>query len=314
MAEAPLEIVRFESTDPGPRLIVLGAVHGNEPCGPLAIRRILDAARSGAVAIRRGAVTFVPVANPMAWRRAAREGDRNLNRDLRVRPAPRDNEDRLGALLCPLLAEHDVLLDLHSFTGPGPAFVFAGPDDNAGPIEPFGQAGAEWALALRLGVGVAMHGWLDAHEHARLERARLGFPPLPATEGIGTTEFMRSVGGYGLTLECGRHDDAAAVDVAERAVRATLAHLGLVDATPPASTVRAAIRLTESLTCERDGDAMEPAWRTGDAVPDGAILCRRADSSAVRQRGDGFVVFPNPTARPGQTLCYLGRASDRPLS
>ncbi len=314
MGEAPLEIRRFAALEPGPRLIVLGAVHGNEPCGPLAIGRIVDAIRSGAISIRRGSVTVVPVANPMAFRLKTREGDRNLNRDLRARAEPQDNEDRLGTLLCPLLAEHDVLLDLHSFTGDGPPFVFAGPDDNAGAIEPFALAGPEWALARRLGVAVAMHGWLDAHEQFRAERARLGFPPLPATEGVGTTEFMRAAGGYAVTLECGRHDDPDAVGIAERAVRAALAHLGLVDEDPPPSTTRTAIRLSDSLVCEREGDRIADGWRTGDPVPDGAVLGHRADGAPIRQDGPGFIVFPNPRAKPGQMLAFLGRTSDRPLS
>jgi hypothetical protein len=32
--------------------------------------------------------------------------------------------------------------------------------------------------------------------------------------GVGTTEYMRSAGGYALTLECGHHADPAAPDVA----------------------------------------------------------------------------------------------------
>ena len=32
--------------------------------------------------------------------------------------------------------------------------------------------------------------------------------------GVGTTEYMRSVGGCALTLECGSHDDPASIEVA----------------------------------------------------------------------------------------------------
>lgn len=94
--DGPLEAVRFLGLRPGPRLLVLGAVHGNEVCGPLAIREAIEACRSGALRIRRGEVTFVPVANPKAYRQQTREGDRNLNRDLREKPVPQDFEDRVG--------------------------------------------------------------------------------------------------------------------------------------------------------------------------------------------------------------------------
>ena len=59
--------------------------------------------------------------------------------------------------------------------------------------------------------------------------------------GVGTTEYMRSGGGYGITLECGQHDDPAGPAVARVAIERTLAVLGMSDAfpllplTPPAS-------------------------------------------------------------------------------
>ena len=138
-----LDITRFAALAPGPKLLVLGAVHGNETCGPVGIGRVVAAIRAGRLPIRRGLVTFLPVANPQAYRQGTREGDRNLNRDLAERAAPSDNEDRIGNRLCPLIREHDVLLDIHSFTVEAEPFVFAGPEDNEGAVEPFAKAQAE---------------------------------------------------------------------------------------------------------------------------------------------------------------------------
>mgnify|MGYP005605793933 CR=1 FL=1 len=39
--------------------------------------------------------------------------ERNLNRPLLPGASPQDNEDRIANVLCPLLAGHDLLLDLH---------------------------------------------------------------------------------------------------------------------------------------------------------------------------------------------------------
>ena len=52
--------------------------------------------------------------------------------------------------------------------------------------------------------------------------------------GVGTTEYMRSQGangkgGYGITLECGQHDDPDAPEVAYVAIRQTRTLLGLAD-------------------------------------------------------------------------------------
>ena len=169
--------------------------------------------------------------NPLAYANQRRTGDRNLNRKLTPTETPREFEDHVANWLCPLLAAHEVLLDLHSFTAPGVPFVFMGPTDNAGPIEPFDRAAREEALAQRLGVGRAVDGWLTTYAGgvARRQAHAAKFPEatldLDPRYGVGTTEYMRSIGGSALTLECGQHEDPAAPEVAYRAIVNTLAHL-----------------------------------------------------------------------------------------
>ena len=113
--------------EPGPSLIVTGAVHGNETCGTRGIERVLGEIQRGELEILRGRVTLVPICNPLAYKQGQRMGDRNLNRRLQPTAAPQDYEDRIANQLCPLLAAHEVLLDLHSFRGPGQPFVLCGP-------------------------------------------------------------------------------------------------------------------------------------------------------------------------------------------
>jgi predicted deacylase len=308
---APLESVRFHGLTAGPKLLVLGAVHGNETCGPNAIARIIEDCRSGRLLIRRGEVTFVPVTNAKAFRQNTREGDRNLNRDMYERPQPVDNEDRIGRRLTALLREHDMLLDVHSFRGEGVPFVFFGPENNAGELEAFRHDAAELALAACLGVSVAIHGWLDNYVKIIAARERLKLPPLAVTEGYGTTEFMRFAGGYAVTLECGEHTDPASVDVGYAAIRNTLAHLGLIDAHPPASALDTIIHMTEVVICETEGDVAEGGWKTGDAVPMGAVLARRTNGEAVTAPSDGFIIFPSMTAKPGEPIYHFGVTSHR---
>jgi predicted deacylase len=303
--------VRFTGLQAGRKLIVLGAVHGNETCGPTAIARVVAECRAGAIVILRGEVTFVPVANPKAYRLNTREGDRNLNRDMREKPLPNDYEDTIGNRLCALLRQHEALLDIHSFKGEGEPFVFFGPEDNTGELEPFAHGAAETALAACLGVPVAIHGWLDNYARLIEARERLDLPRLSVTEGFGTTEFMRFSGGYGVTLECGRHDDPASAEVGYAAIRRTLAQLGLVNEPPPAPALRTIIQMVDLVICEADGDRLEGSWKTGDAVPAGALVARRADGSAVTAPEAGFIIFPNPNAKPGESICHLGIASSR---
>ncbi|WP_186421284.1 succinylglutamate desuccinylase/aspartoacylase family protein [Bosea sp. CS1GBMeth4] len=312
--DGPLEAVRFIGLRPGPRLIVTGAVHGNEPCGPAAIRRAIEECRTGTIRILRGEVTFLPVTNPKAFRQKTREGDRNLNRDLRERPLPGDFEDRIGNPICALLRQHDALLDIHSFRQEGEPFVFFGPANNRGALEPFARAEEELALAACLGVSTAIHGWLDNYARLLDIRARLPVPRLNVTEGYGTTEFMRFCGGYAVTLECGQHDDPRAADVGYAAIRNTLAQLQLVDAPLPPPALRDVIEMVEVLLCETEGDRAEAGWRTGDAVRAGAVLARRADGAKVTAPSDGYIIFPNVAPRLGEAICHFGVASSRRIA
>ncbi len=306
--------VAFTGQASGPRLIVLGAVHGNETCGSQAIRRVIGEIESGQLHIIAGSVTFVPVTNPLAYARHQRMGDRNLNRNLVPTDAPSEFEDRIANWLCPLLTQHDALLDLHSFHTAGQPFVMLGPEDNDGSLEPFARSSEETALALRLGVHRFVDGWLDTYAAGVARRVAAGASSREADVhyGVGTTEYMRAQGGIALTLECGQHDDAAAPEVAYGAIRNTLAHLGLSGAPAPAAvTDTEALRLYQVIDRAHADDRFVRAWASFDRVQAGEVIGTRHDGTAVRADSAGYVVFPNPNALPGQEWFYLAKPSKR---
>ena len=293
----------WAALEPGPALIVLGAVHGNERCGAHALARALDELLAGRLRLTRGRLTLVPVANPLAFAQNTREGQRNLNRSFIPRPDPQDYEDRVTCQLAPLLAQHDALLDLHSFHTPGAPFAMVGPRDNAGSREPFARAGEEMALARALGAPQVVQGWLEVYDRAARERGEV-----PGDEGIGTNEYMRSQGGYAVTLECGQHDDPRAVAVAGRALYGALAHLGLADvAAPPARFTGPFDRLCDVVLREHAGDRLARDWHSFDDVAAGEVIGWRADGRAVTAPYDGCVLFPHPDAGPGQEWFYLAQ-------
>ncbi|MDQ6639405.1 MAG: succinylglutamate desuccinylase/aspartoacylase family protein, partial [Pseudomonadota bacterium] len=297
---APFKSISYACPRTGTRLVVLGAVHGDETCGTRAIERVVAELDAGTLALAAGRVTFVPVTNPLAYAARRRAGDRNLNRKLQPATTPREHEDHVANWLCPLLAANEVLLDLHSFRAPGTPFVFLGPADNAGALEPFAQAAREEALALRLGVGRAVDGWLATYASGIARRRELAasFPgavlDLDPAYGIGTTEYMRSVGGCAVTLECGQHEDPEAVEVAYRAIVNTLAHLRLIDAADPApATDMESLHLSEVVDKVDAGDTFARPWQGFERVAAGERIGTRHDGTAVVAPFDGVIVFPN---------------------
>lgn len=300
----------------GPRLIVTGAVHGNETCGTEAIRRVLHEIDAGRLRIRGGQVTFVPVTNPLAYAKGDRVGDRNLNRNLTPVAAPRDFEDHIANWLCPLLGQHDVLLDLHSTRASNPPFAMLGPEDNTGALQPFRHFAAERALAARLGVSRFVEGWLATYAdgvRARRARALSGATvPNPLNTdpryGVGTTEYMRQMGGYAITLECGGHNDAEAPEVAYRAIRNTLAWLAISDEpAPPAVEGEETLLLYAVVDREHAGDQFTRTWKSFDPLLKGELVGLRADGMRVEAPASGYIVFPDAAALPGTEWFYLAR-------
>ncbi|MBP6902387.1 MAG: succinylglutamate desuccinylase/aspartoacylase family protein [Burkholderiaceae bacterium] len=315
----PFKSVSYSGRAPGTRLIVTGAVHGNEVCGTLAIRRLIDQIDRGELAIARGQLTLVPVTNPLAHAKGVRAGDRNLNRALGPAAIPREFEDHVANWLCPLLAAHQVLLDLHSFQSNGRPFVMVGPLDNRGPVEPFEQAAREEAWVRVLGVDRAVDGWLGTYAHGvarrQAEAAAAGLSgtlDLNPNYGVGTTEYMRAQGGCALTLECGQHQDPAAPEVAYRAIRHTLAHFGLTDEPAPAPVPQIeALSLHEVIDKRHANDRFARPWQSFDALAEGELIGTRADGTEVRAPRAGRIVFPNAVAQARNEWFYLAQPSGR---
>jgi predicted deacylase len=307
---------RFLGFGPGPRLLFLGAVHGNETCGTRALERLVAELAQGNLRIARGALTVVPVTNPLAYARGLCEGDRNLNRALMARATPREFEDHVANVLCTLFAEHDVLVDFHSFHAPGEPFVLVGPNDNEGAVEPFAQAREEETLAAHLGPRRIVEGWMSAYTSGvRRRRGPEANEDDLAREfayGIGTTERMRASGGYAVTIECGQHEDPEAPEVAYHAARQALALLGLVDENPaPAQGPFEVLRLREVVDRAHEGDRFVRAWKSFDPVEAGELVAVFADGRELRAPQAGRVVFPNPSAEVGTEWVYFAHASDR---
>lgn len=303
--------IHYAGLQSGVRLVVTGAVHGNETCGTKAIQRVMQELDSGALLVRCGAVTFVPVTNPLAYAKGERAGERNLNRNLFPNSNPQDFEDRVANWLCPLLAQHDVLLDLHSFNAASEPFVMVGPRNNDGPLEPFKHEQQERALARRLGVRRFVDGWLRTYgDGVRRRMNNSSELQTVLRYGMGTTEYMRSTGGYALTLECGQHDDPQAPEVAYRAILNTLAFLGLIDAPAPepvAPEHMEALSMVAVYDKQHADDTFNRAWSSFDPVRQGEEIGRRADGTPVLAEFDGRILFPDSAAGANSEWYYMTR-------
>lgn len=272
-----IDALRFFSRGPGPRVLLLGGVHGEEKPGVIALERLAAEFESGGLSLARGQLTIVPRANAEAVERGLHFVDENLNRIVRPHDAPANREQGLAAELAALIAAHDAVLDLHGTPAPTVPFVFL--DDESVPVR-------GWAEAL--GADFLVMGW----------------PALYAgSDALTTTGYAQTLGKRALTVEAGRNDDPAAAEFAFDAARRAIAHFGLIIGTPRRPRPKA-VRLTGMVRREREGAFARP-WSNFDPVKKGDVLARCADGEEMRAPEDAFVVMPYEAAAVGEEWYYL---------
>ncbi len=282
-------ISHFLHTGPqdGAKLLVFGAIHGDEQCGPVAIGKVMDRIRAGTLPIVRGSITFVPVCNPEAYAEKNRVHKENLNRIFKKTENPDSYEAALANELCALVDECDALLDIHSSFVPAPSNVF---------VDYPTQENLAFAKSLR--PDFLVFDWPKVYENNEF-----AFP------GWTTDRYAHEAGKIGILAECGKHDDLNAEALAERYIERALEHFGLTALGPPPVAEEPAprsVHMTDIYKRESADDTFVKAWHHLEEVPGGSIIATRANGEEVRASSDCFILFPKDYALPGGEWFYLG--------
>lgn len=294
-----IAISRFETLNPGPHLIVLGAVHGNETCGTTAIRKLIDELNNG-LSLTKGTLTCVPICNPKAYEQGTRFYERNLNRAMYIKESPKDYEDFIDPVLCSLIDQADVLLDIHSYASQGGPFGFLG-STNTQEIE----------YCRSLGINDFVYGWAEA----------FGKVEEDPRDNMGTVEYARSVGCVATTIECGNHLNDDAADIAYYTIINALTHLGMMD---PRGVEQDRVKPTDQQRFvqmksvfykEKEGDTTQP-WKHYDTVEKNDVLATYADGEELVAPERGVIILPKLHTSVGGEWFYFGveTASPEPQS
>ena len=128
--------------------------------------------------------------------------------------------------------------------------------------------------------------------------------------GVGTTEYMRSTGGYALTLECGQHADPQAPEVAYQAIMNTLAFHKLIEAPAPQPAPYEEIEALSMVVVHDkldEGDHFTRQWASFDPLTEGEQIGLRADGTPVVAEFGGRILFPDAKALANKEWYYLTR-------
>lgn len=290
--EAPVQITdrcigAYDQGIDGPTLLVAAGLHGNEPSGIHAFRRVIETLQRSKPAIRGRVVGFA--GNLVALERGTRFVDEDLNRIW-----SRERVDRLRApgnkptsveqaqqleLLASLETELAgsrgpvSFLDLHTSSAPGKPFVCTGDT----------LRNRKFALQLAAPVILGLEEQVDG----------------------ALLELVNNLGYVTVGVEGGQHDHPSSVDFHEAFVLLGLAAAGCMDAAeiPGYETAREHLReaagsLPRMLEVrsrhpvrEGDGFVMEPGYVSFQTVRAGELMARDAEG-VIEAEEAGRVLLP----------------------
>lgn len=278
-----LDKFEFYGEKEGISLLILAAVHGNETAGTNAIYKVVEELRQGKLRLNSGKLVMVPVCNQEAYAKDVRQIDENLNRVMKIHENPQTYEQKLANIICPLIKECDVLLDLHSTHCEGDVpFAFCDYPDE------YNQK-----LISGLNVGYVLEGWPEIY-------AGNG-----EIEDFSTERAAHDFGKTATTLECGYHKSKEAVDVAYNAIVNTLSGFGLTEEKKTQMRPKTHILMQSYIVKKREGQLCK-AYKHLDFVYKGEEIARYDDGEVLRAPSNGFILLPNLRAEIGAEWYYLG--------
>jgi len=277
----------LDSGRPGPSVMIQALTHGNEFCGAIAVKKLLDEKPR----ISKGKLTLA-FANVAAFARFDRDDpdraryiDEDYNRvwgdDVLL--GGRDSAElRRARELRRFVDAADLLLDLHSMHEP------------CRPIMVCARSEKSVALARRMGAPADL--LLDTGHPAGLrmmERGGFADPASPRTAVL---------------IECGQHWARSSVDVAVDTCKRFLAVAGLGEGRF-SSISQKLIRVTEPVVARTMDFRFARPWKGLEVIPKaGTLVAQDGEHAWKTPYDDCVMVMPSVRhLKPGTTMVRLGR-------
>ncbi len=281
----------FEAKKPGPHVMITAVVHGNEPCGAVALDWLLQRE----IRPLKGTLTL-GFMNFAAYEKfdatdpnASRWVDEDFNRlwAPEVLASERDSlELRRAREVRPVVASADFLLDIHSMQKPSPPLMMAG-----------------W-----LDKGVRLARMVGVPDRVIVDRGHAGGLRMRDHGRFGDPETAAAA----LLIECGQHWAATAGDLAKEATARFLTGLGVTDAAlleelhpapPPEQSV---YQVTEAVTITGESFTFAGDFTGGEVITEEGTLLGHDGGREVRTPyPDCMLVMPSKRLWKGQTAVRL---------
>jgi succinylglutamate desuccinylase len=248
----------FDSKKPGPNLVIMAGVHGDETCGPNAFDIILPTFKPLC-----GQVTFI-IGSPEAVKVNKREFEGNLNRMFRPDSDITDTERKTyeykrSRELIPILAKADALLDIHSSTTKQTVpFVICEKQS--------------FAVAAKIPVEVVVSG-------------------IDALHPTGTDAFVNQSGGFGICIECGNHNDPNVTDIAIEAIISFLNYFNVVTQKSTIEVKKQSFVNAEWIYKNKNVFTLSKSFQEFEKISTGSLIGFDGSEEIIAPY-DGVILFP----------------------
>lgn len=269
-----IPVYRFTSDKPGKHILLLGCIHGNEPCGHLAIEQIIKFLEHTKLA--SGSVTCIPICNPEAQKNNVRQVEQNLNRVFKHHENPSTYEQYLANKLIQYVQECDILVDLHSWSTQGAYFVFQDYPENR-------------ELAYASNIPTIISWRPELYEK---------------TEDVDTVTYAHSLGQAWIVIEAWQHDETEAPERAYNAAMNILRYYKVIDEPWLPIEHHNYIHMEKMFYKTKEGKLTRP-FHHGEIVHPGEILVEYEDWETLAMSQESVMVLPKNSAKVGEEWFYI---------
>ncbi len=269
----------FDSGKPGKNILILGSIHGDEPCGSLAIEKLREGIVSWKIQLLEWKITCIPYANLVAYQQQKRQITENLNRIFWSNRSG-DIYDIARNIEKEIL-ESDFILDLHSFSSWVDPFIFN--DYNTEHIN---------TIIQNIPIKYVMTGWTELYKE---------------TPELDTIGFAKKNGQPWITIECGENTDPKSQENAYTAIISVLWFFQIIEKeTPKQKQEQIWIHVDTIIRKEEEGSFLKE-WKNFDPVEKWEPIGIYNSGKIISAPYDGMIIMPNSSVEKNWEWCYFGK-------
>ncbi len=269
MVSPMIDVIEYETDVAGPLLLITGAVHGQEPCGTIAIKRWIEKFNQDGAVLKKGCIRFIPCCNPKASEQKKRFIDVNLNRVMRHHDTPTCYEHHLANEIMPHIEWATHVVDLHSYVADDISFTFCERETPQ------------------------MNDFVDL---AYVDYVMLGFDDLLNARGLNDGEYDAventaiHMNKCASTIECGQNESPNSIEIADKTIHNYLVGLGMIDG-DILSREKKKLRAFDIVYKKRAGRHVK-VWRNFELVKKDQVIAIYDDGEEIKASDDGLIFLP----------------------